>query len=92
MSDSNDTNKWILNAVWGLLIALGLLILNGIHGSLRDLNMQIRDLNSQMRDISTEMSTGLSSLDRRVVILEYASRHAGKYEEKSILGGKEKGQ
>jgi hypothetical protein len=38
MSESNDTNKWILNAVWGVLIAVGLFILHGINDSLKDLN------------------------------------------------------
>jgi hypothetical protein len=64
MSDSNDTNKWILNAVWGVLIAVGLFILHGINDSLKDLNQQIRELN-------TVVVNGLSSLDRRVAILEH---------------------
>lgn len=64
-----ENNAWILNAVWGLLLATGLFILHGISDSLKDLNKQIRDLN-------VIVTNGLSSLDRRVAILE----HDGKKE------------
>lgn len=59
----SDSKTWILNAVWGLLLASGLFILHGINDSLKDLNRQIRDLN-------TVVVNGLSSLDRRTAIAE----------------------
>jgi hypothetical protein len=58
-----ESNAWILNAVWGLLLATGLFILHGISDSLKDLNRQIRELN-------TVVVNGLSSLDRRTAIAE----------------------
>ena len=61
---ADQTKSWVLNAVWGVLLALGLMMLNGINDNLRDLNNQIRDLNRIVVN-------GLASLDKRVAILEH---------------------
>jgi len=69
--EDKSAKSWILNSVWGVFIATGLMMLNGINDSLKDLNSQIRDLNKIVVN-------GLASLDKRVSILEHQGKINGR--------------